>query len=60
MSTGHANFLEYNALTNTLSIYSVNDNDIGSVDVTVEAYLEKYPNVKETFTFKATVTTCEV
>jgi hypothetical protein len=43
-----------------LTLASSDQNDIGSVTVTIEAYLEDYPVVREATTFLATITECEV
>ena len=60
LSSGHENIVQYNLSDNSLTISTDNKDDIGEVEVTMEAFLENYPDVKESFTFKATVVKCKV
>ena len=43
MSTGHEKFLSYNEVSHILTLLSTNEDDVGSKEVTIEAYLVDYP-----------------
>lgn len=60
MSTGHEAFLSYDELNYSLLLLSIDNNDIGTITVTLEAYLVNYPGVKRSTTFTVEVTECEV
>ena len=61
MSTGHENFLSYNEVSHILTLLSTNEDDVGSKEVTIEAYLVDYPEAQTTkSTFTVTITTCQV
>ena len=60
VSTCHEDFLSYNDLTQDLTLLSVSNNDIGSITVTIEAFLESYPSVRRSTTLTVEVTECEV
>jgi len=59
-SSGHESFLGYNPSLMLLTLLSTNKNDVGSVRVTIEAYLSEYPSVVTSTTFTATITACSV
>ena len=60
-STGHENFLTYDELSHSLTLLSRNVDDVGTRDVTMEAYLVDYPTaLPRSSTFKVTIAICEV
>lgn len=60
VSAGHENFLSYNEQSYSLTLLSVDEDDVGSTEITLEAYLVDYPEVSTRASFYATVTTCRI
>ena len=61
ISTGHENYLSYNSISQTLTLLSVDDADIGTnIEITIESYLADYETVTSTDTFFVTIGACFV
>ena len=60
-SLGHDNYLSYNDVIKTLTLLSVDENEVGSnIEVTIEAYLVDYQNIVGAETFFVSIRTCEL
>ena len=61
MTAGVSNFLSYEKLTSDLKLFSSDDSDIGTnIEVTIDAFLVKYPTRRYSVTFFVNIVQCEV